>query len=324
MVNQQPPVLLFIGRDDYSKAQAIKKISASLFDGSSRELNYKTFDGDDTEARDILAYLSTIPFLASKRLVVVKNSEKLSAEDTARLVSYIKNPVKSTCLIFDAADDSLVEKYPQISRHVVLRRFGLNLSEGQFESQAKEVLASMGGKSISPDAAKTLRELCGNDLGSLSQELQKLSSFVGSRSRIETEDVEEVTGKSISASAFDLTDAIEERDLKKALSIISELLLSGKKHYEIIGLLCWQMKKLFKGRVLLERAMPDPQIANELRIGRRYHDRFFRYIKSSALAQIESRMRVLLETDLDIKKSRYDPAVALEFAVIKLCLGASR
>jgi DNA polymerase III delta subunit len=33
-------------------------------------------------------------------------------------------------------------------------------------------------------------------------------------------------------------------------------------------------------------------------------------------------MKILLETDLDIKRSRYDPAIALEFAVIKLCLGA--
>jgi DNA polymerase-3 subunit delta len=202
-----------------------------------------------------------------------------------------------------------------------LNSFG-ELTDAQFQSRAKDVLSSLKcQKNITADAARALKDLYGGDMGSVAQELQKLSSFVGDRKQIETEDVEAIAGKHINASAFDLTDAIEVNDIKKALSIISELTLSGKKHYEIIGLLCWQMKRLFKGRVLLEKGVSDAQIAGTLKISRRYYDRFLKQLKASTLDGIESKMKTLLETDLDIKRSKYNPAIALELAVVKLCLG---
>ncbi|MDO8525346.1 MAG: DNA polymerase III subunit delta [Candidatus Omnitrophota bacterium] len=323
MVNSEHTVFLFIGNDSYSKEQALRKIERSLLDSSSREFDYKVFDGANTEARDILDHVSTIPFLASKRLVVVRNFEKLSAEDVERVLIYIKNPIKSTCLVLDAGDESVLKQYPQISRYVILNRFAV-LADSRFHARAKEILSSApGGKDISSDASKALKELYGDDMGSVAQELQKLSSFAGDRARIEVRDVEELSGKNPDSSAFDLTDAIEALDLKGALSIISELMLSGKKHYEIIGLLCWQMNRLFKGRILMDRGTPLPQIAGLFKINPRYQDRFFRQLKAHSLAQIESNMEVLLETDLGIKSSKYDPDLALEFAVIKLCLGAS-
>ena len=113
MVNPIKSVFLFAGNDSYSKEQAIKKLKSSLLDSSSSELDYKVFDGADAEVRDILDHVSTIPFLASKRLIIIKHFEKLSKEDTSRLIDYIKNPTKSTCLVLDAEDDSIIKQYSQ-------------------------------------------------------------------------------------------------------------------------------------------------------------------------------------------------------------------
>ncbi|MFA5144159.1 MAG: DNA polymerase III subunit delta [Candidatus Omnitrophota bacterium] len=325
MVNSKNSVFLFAGSDSYSKEQAIKKLELTLLDTSARELDYKVFDGASASAREILDHISTIPFMAPRRFAVIKNFEELSAEDNKRIASYIKSPLKSACLVLDSADDSFIKDHPELARHIMVSRFGSNVSDFQFQSRVKDILSAVGGgKNISADAARALKELCGGDMGSASQELHKLASFVGSRATIELSDVEEAVGRNLTASAFDLTDAIEEGNLKKALFIISELILLGKKHYEIVGLLCWQTKRFFKGRALLERRMADPQIAEALKIGMRYQARFFKQIKSSTLSQIESRMKVLLDADMDIKRTRYNPAVALEFAVIKLCLGAAR
>jgi DNA polymerase-3 subunit delta len=321
MVNSNTAVFLFAGNDSFSKEQAIKKLEKSLIDPSARELNYKVFDGAQTQACDILDFLSTVPFLSARRIAVVKNSRKFSSEDNVRIADFIKEHSKSACLILDAEDDSFLKEQPELARLVNVSRFG-SMSESQFQSRAKEVLLSIGDKkNLSPDAAKILKELCGDDMGSVSQELHKLSSFVGEKSTIEAGDVEAIVGKNINASAFELTDAIEARDLKKALSIISDLVASGKKHYEIVGLLCWQMKRLFRGKLLLEKKMTADQIADSMKISRRYQDGFFKQIKSTTLDAIGAKLKVLLEADLDIKRTKYDPGLALEFAVIKLCLG---
>ncbi len=319
MVTPKFPVFIFAGPDSYSKEQAIAKLSNSVLDGSSKELNHIVFDGAESRLSDILDCVSTVPFMAAKRLVVVKNFDKLSDEDKVRLMKYARTPNKHTYLVIDSKDDSILKDNPDVMRYTVYSRFG-ELTDSQFQSRVTDMLLS-SKKSISADAARALKELYNDDMGSVSRELEKLSSFVGERSAIETSDIEAVAGKHINASAFDLTDAIEVNDLNKSLSIVSELILSGKKHYEILGLLCWQMKRLFKGRALLENGTPEQQIAGILRINRRYHGRFFKQVKASTLEGVEAKINTLLETDLDIKRSRYDPAIALEFAVIKLCLG---
>lgn len=314
-------VFLLIGTDVYSKEQAIKKISSAFLDAKTRELDSKVFDGVDANPRDILDHISTMPLLASKRLIVIKNFAQLSAEDGARIVSHLKNPPKSACIVLDAEDDSVIKKYPELSRCAVVSRFG-ELAGPQFHVRTAELLLSMGGgKKISPEASLALKELYGDDIGSVSQELQKLASFVGDRPNIECGDVDEVSGGNITSSVFDLTDAIEIADVAKALSIIAELVLCGKKHYEIVGLLCWQIKRLFKGRILFEKKVPDSRIASELKINRHHYDRFFAQVKAFDLPRIETGMKALLDADMDIKRSRYDPEIALEFAVIKLCLG---
>lgn len=321
MVNQGPSAFLFIGKDDYLKEEAIKKIERSILNASSRELDYKVFDAKTSESRDILEHISTLPFMASKRLAVVKNFEELSPEDIARIIGYLKVSANSACLIMDTEDDSVLKDYPELSKYSVVSRFG-ELTDSQFHTRASQMLAATGrGKKIGRDAAMALKELYGSDLGSVSQELDKLSSFVGANTEISQDDIEKVSGRNLISSAFELTDAIELNDIKKALSIVSDLLLSGKKHYEIIGLLCWQMKRLFRARLLLDKGMPEARIANAVKIGMRYQARFFKHLRSSSLAQIESKLVVLLESDLDIKRTKYDPALVLEFAVIKLCLG---
>ncbi len=324
MVKPNPAAFLFVGKDSYSKEEAIKKIAFSVLGPEAGGMDYKVFDGADAVLRDILDYVSTVPFSAPKRLAVIKNFGKFSKESRSRLIDYIKNPHKSACIILDCEDDSVIKEDPQILRYISLSRFG-ELAESQFHARASQILSSAGrGKEISSDAAMALKEIYADDMGSVSQELHKLASFAGERNRIEVSDVEALTGKNPNASAFDLTDAIEAGDVKAALSIVSELIISGKKHYEIIGLLYWQVKRLLKGRILLAKGESDTEIAAALKINRRYYDRFSKSLKASSESGIESKIGALLDADLAIKAGKYDPKIALEFAVIKLCLGGAR
>jgi len=57
-----------------------------------------------------------------------------------------------------------------------------------------------------------------------------------------------------------------------------------------------------------------------LKIGRRYADEFFKQANSMTLPQAMSRLAILLEADLDIKRTKFDPNLVLEFAIIRLCL----
>lgn len=324
MVNTKQAVFLFTGSDDYSKDKAIRNLRESLLDSSSRELDYKVFNSAETSAYEILEYVMTVPFLAEKRFVVVRDFEELADEDRERIANYAKNPSRSTCLVIETKDDSIIRKYPLLADRAAVTRFG-PLSFAQFQSWVKDKLSSWNvTKKITPDAVKVLFELCGSDLNLAEQELGKVVSFALSRDELTIADIDEVAGKDLNAFAFDLTDAIDKGDVKEALSIISDLMRSGKKHYEVIGILCWQMKRILRAKMMLLKGLNEAGVAGILKINSYYSERFFKTLKTLDIIQIKARMRAILEADLDIKRSKYDPLLRLEFCVIKLCLGALR
>lgn len=313
----KPPIFLFLGNDAYSKEKAIKDICSSL-DRSSRQLDYKVFYGQDAEADDILSHLTTVPFLASKRFVVIKDSEKLTKESKARLAAYIKKPSGSSYLILESNVPFVPEEYAKISGYINIRMFRDPTGQ-DFDSRIKNFMASRG-KDIDPDAVRELKELNGNDPLALSQELEKLAVFVGDKKKVGPGDVEAVVGKNITVSAFELNRTIDGENVDGAVKIVSDLLMSGKKHYEIVGLICWHLRRMLRAKSLQAGGGSDAAIANILKIGRRHYDEFFGQVRSTKLSVIRSRIKILLEADLDIKRARFDPALALEFAIIRLCL----
>jgi DNA polymerase-3 subunit delta len=176
------------------------------------------------------------------------------------------------------------------------------------------------GKSIEPGAAAALTELQGNNLLSMTQELEKLASFSGKRKSITAEDVEELTGRSLAASAFDITRAIDGNKIDDAMKICSDLIRTGRKEHEIVGLLCWHLRRVLKAKMMQARGLGTGQIALAMNVGRRYQDEFFRQVSGLKTARIRSRIMALLDADLDIKRTRLNPRIVLEIAVIRLCL----
>jgi len=317
MVNPKSSVFLFIGDDSYLKEKAIKDLATSLPGDSPVPLDCKTFYGGEAEANEVIDTINTIPFLASKRLVIIKGLEKASSEFKARLAQYIRKPSKTACLVLESSDDSLLEEDGDLARHMNVRRFG-EITGSEIGSRIKEFLAARD-KKIEPDAISLLKEMHGQNLSSLMQELEKLSSFTGARASVKAADVEAVAGKSLVASTFDLADAIGSRKTEKALRICHDLITAGKKEYEIIGLLSWHFKRLLKAKTLKARGESDNRIAFAVRIGQKYAAGFFRQVAGLGMGQIKSGIRTLLAADLDIKRTRFDPTLVLEFAILRLC-----
>ncbi len=93
-------------------------------------------------------------------------------------------------------------------------------------------------------------------------------------------------GRKRNASVFDLTDAIAARRGTKALKLLAQLLEQGDHPLKILGGIGWFWGTM-KGKVSVE--------------------------------DFESGLRSLREADVNIKRSRVQPAHALEIAVVRLC-----
>lgn len=318
MVAPKGSVFLFIGGDEYLKEKALKDLSSSLLGKSSDQSGQKTFYGGELDAQEVFDQLNTIPLLSDKRFIVIKDIEEAPVEFKASLIEYIKKPSPFAYLVMTSRDDSILGDYKRIAGQINVRQFGMTAGSS-LVSWIKNFVSS-NGKTIEDGALSILKELEGNDLSYLSQELDKLITFVGHRKEIKISDVEEVVGSSLITSAFGIADAVGRRDTAGAIKISSNLIAGGKKEQEIIGLLSWHLKRLLRAKVLKAGGQSDHVAAGILKLSHRFHNEFFRQLAGFDQEKIKSDIELLLQADLDIKSSRFNPNTILEFALIRLCL----
>lgn len=318
VTSSKASIFLFVGTERYLKDNELKKLRASLSGTDSSNLDYKIFYAGETNIGRILDYVNASSLFFSKRLAVIRDPEKLPKEDRVRLARYISNPSDSAFLVMDTEDGSMIKELAPVARNIRILRFG-ELTDSEVLAWIERYALSKG-KEISHDAVHALKELTGPSLLILSCELEKLAIYSGRRPWIEVGDVESLVGKSTIASGFDIAWAIGEKNINKALAIVSDLVMSGKRPHEIIGLLCWHLNRILKAKSLYAKGESTVAIANILEIHGRYNEQFFRQVRSFGFDQLKSKLDTLLETDMGIKRSRLDQTLMLDLAVIRLCL----
>ena len=134
-------------------------------------------------------------------------------------------------------------------------------STARGEAAQKEILQKEAqklldgyGKKLSPTAWIALGKKTGFELRRSMTELEKLISFVGERTLVEKNDVEEVVGKTKEDSVFDLTTALSEKNQLAALAALRALLDQGTHHLIILTMIVREIRLLLQARILVDSA----------------------------------------------------------------------
>ena len=100
--NELAPVIFLWGEESWLVDEAIRQIEAVVLAPESRAFDHEVFYGDEAEPQAIVSAAQTLPWLASQRVVLVREAEALPRAADPALVAYCKQPSPSTCLIFTA------------------------------------------------------------------------------------------------------------------------------------------------------------------------------------------------------------------------------
>ena len=103
-MGKEDAVYFFTGEDDARKNLAVNKIKSRLSLGPE-SLDCNLYYGDDIAASDIIHTLKTTPFSGKRRLVVLKEPERLPESDKQKIASYLKNPAKDSIFIITTRKD---------------------------------------------------------------------------------------------------------------------------------------------------------------------------------------------------------------------------
>ncbi len=306
------PVYIFTGDQIHLVEKALSELRTKVF-GNEDDMNYVVFHGDSASGEEILENASTVPMFSSKKIVVVKNAEKLKADQLKSLEPYMESPSPQATLIMIFSDG----KAPKI-KNKKLPRFDFSLQKGNTVSAVREEAKALGF-TITPKAAQTLISLVGEDLKELNNELIKLSLYRTEGSAIEIEDIENHTRKAQFGDIFALINAISKKNKKDAQRALMDLEEQGEEPLSVLSRLIWRFRLIWKAKELTDEKMPKDEILKELKMSSGAFYYLSQDLKKYSYADITRIMGLLKDCDKKLKMSYVPRDFHLTKLVTELC-----
>jgi DNA polymerase-3 subunit delta len=174
------------------------------------------------------------------------------------------------------------------------------------------------GKQIEPAAVEQLTFMAGRSLTTLTQELGKLSAYIGGRVLITPEDVEKVVTPSTECTVFQMIDCVLRRQSAQAQMLLKNMLENGESRIGALAMLTRQLRMLTHIRLMRSQGMTLQEIERKLSLNHYAASRAARQAGQFTVESLEEGYRLCVETDYAIKSGRMRDAAALDMLMLQL------
>lgn len=319
------PLYYFYGDEEYLKNKAVHIVSERLGEKINRGLNFEVFSSSSTPIVTLLDHARTIPFLGGRKIVLLKEAEKISAQEQEHLFSYVESPSKKTTLILTSSavnfrSNTFKPLLKSLAKHA---GYGLVLELNHpYQNEIPEWIKYMAqnfGKSIGSSAVSLLHELIGNNLLDIFHEMEKLALFSGEKNEITKDDVEKMISSLRTESVFELVDHIGNRRLYEALIMLSQLLRSGEQPLRLLALIIRQFRMISKARTLVNQGLKPAEIINALKIREFVWEKLYPQVNKFSEKKLMDCFQQMWEADITLKTRSTPKKLVLEKLVMELC-----
>ena len=314
------PVYVIAGKDNFLTSTECQSLLDKILPLEQRPLALLQVEADKADIADVFDELRTLPFLAQKRVVLIKGADKFVSNYRENLETYFDKPSGCGVLILVvstwAKNTRLAKKLPQIGELIDISEF----KPWQLPGYAADYARSKHNKILSKSSASILVELVGDDPGRLVSEIDKLAVFSGEQKTISAKDIESLIGHNRMFNAFGVIDAITAGDMAGALGRLRNMFATDKNaDYTTVGAFAFHFRRMFNAKAMLDNGDNPKYIAGKLRI---FYNKeaFFRQLKKTTLKTLGSILEQLARIDYSIKTGQTTAKVAIE----KLVLGMSK
>ncbi len=248
--------------------------------------------------------------MSDRRLVIVRDVDKMDAASLERLAGYARDPAPYTCLVLVATK---MARNSKLYKAVAATGVTFEYTAPKRNEYAGEVVRLLRdrGKRIGTPAAQKLVDLVGRDLRRLDSEAGKLAAFVDAADQVTEADVAAVASASGDPSVFELTDAVGDRDTKRALRLLRRLLAS-ETPYGIHAMLARHMRALVSARALSARGMSPDAMAPEIGMPPWQVRTVVRQAQRYEPSELADALRGLAAAEEEMKTSPTDVGLVIE------------
>lgn len=269
------------------------------------DFGLQRLDGEEAEYDQIREALESLPFLASKKLVILRTpgANKEFTEKCEQLLSNVSDT--TDVIIHEPKLDKRSVYYKYLKKKTDYKEF----SEPDEQTLIKWLTEQARAKSgvLSATDARYLIDRLGLNQQLLSNELAKLLTY---NPKVTSETIDLLTEPTPHSTIFQLLDAAFAGNSKRALAIYQEQRAGKAEPIAIIGMLAWQLHIL--AVVVTAGQRSDSEIAQEAKINPFVLRKSRQIAKDLSLPKIKLLISQLLDLDIKLKTTATDPDDALQ------------
>ena len=309
------------GSEDYLKDKILNVLLKKFSSDDSSDFDTVKFYADDTTAAIVVEQLEMMPFLGEYKIVVLKNFDNFRKSDKDTIAEYLKNPVESSILILDSAK---ADKRTNIFK--IINKLAISVeckSPYGFQDILLWLKNELSSKDVRMDneTANLFASYIQPNYLIASNELEKLIIASNNSKIITAEDVAECVGRSRSNSIFDLQNALGEKDLRKSLIILENLLSNNESAIFIITMLTTFFRNIWKILILRKNKIRESEISSAYLkdIFYSFREDYLKYSRNYNIRSVRVAFSHLLKTDIALKSIDIKEIILLETLIFNIC-----
>ena len=338
------PVYLFLGSEGYDRRRCKDALLNAHLTPEERVEGLTNYDLSQHTVAEVIDDARALSLFASKRLIMASSAEAAmpkgsksdedeegggeskGSSDVTPLVDYLRNPTPGVVVLFEATRFGLegedkkkaerVAKYFSAVKDVVeFAPYSPDDARREAQSIAKRL-----GVIIEPAAMELLVEALGADMARIATELEKLSLLAPNRA-ITEDDIQTMVPDARASTIFALVNALGRRDRARALAVLDTLCRDGEYLPLALSFLSSQFRQALIAREANLRSSQQIQ-GHFTKMGvPMWGSRAEQVLQTAgkfSREQLERGMKLIFETDRDLRNARPDDRIVMENFVVKL------
>ncbi|MEG2380635.1 MAG: DNA polymerase III subunit delta, partial [Oscillospiraceae bacterium] len=233
-------------------------IKKKVVEKGFEDFNFFRFEGKKVGVEEIAEAIEQFPQMSEKKMIFVKNTglfQNATTKDFKRIKEIVGNLPPYVCVIFE--EDNFDKKkiknlkfIEEVGGVINFEYLPINKLEvwlGQRFDKAEKYITA-------PDLSHMIR-LCGQSLGKIDMEFEKLINYLGDRKKITREDIDAVVDLTVEYRVYDMLDNIVANKSKAAREQLQYLRNSKEKPNTILSIMMGKMSELLLCKLLKEDGM---------------------------------------------------------------------
>ena len=315
-------IIVLEGKDEYRLSERVSEFRLTVTPPEMSDINTTMLDGNIVTMEELLTSLSTVPFMADRRLVIVEGllnrfggskkdlGEWLNFPDllkdlppTANLLLIEREPIPANKLLSTILRLGQVEKFSPLRHRDLLDWINARCSKLGLE--------------IERTAIALIADSVGSELRVIDSELNKIKTY--SRGRLITrEDITLMVPYVRQQNVFRVVDSVIEGRTRDALNASAMLIGLGESPSGIVRMIERQLRFLILAKHLLSRKIPTGDIGKHINLSGYPLQKTLEMERKISQARIMSMHDNLLKSNIRVREGKLTEQESFDLLISEL------